>query len=60
MTLTATAPFQPPAALPFAALGEREWPRDCQCAGPVTDLLKNEGWDVVSAPDCDVHCSSPD
>ncbi|MEU9122839.1 DUF317 domain-containing protein [Streptomyces sp. NPDC048506] len=60
MTLTATAPFQAPAALPFAALGEHEWPLDCHCADPVTDLLNNEGWDVVSDTDCNVHCSSPD
>ncbi|MFE7312866.1 DUF317 domain-containing protein [Streptomyces sp. NPDC057555] len=60
MTLTATAPFQAPSALPFAAVGERGWLLDCHCAGPVTDLLKHQGWDVVSDPDCNVHCSSPD
>ncbi|MFH8684214.1 DUF317 domain-containing protein [Streptomyces lydicus] len=60
MTLTATAPFQAPATLPFAALGEREWLLDCHCAGPVTDLLKNQGWDVISDLDSNVHCSSPD
>ncbi|WP_235445541.1 hypothetical protein [Streptomyces sioyaensis] len=60
MTLTATAPFHAPAALPFAALGEREWLLDCHCASPVTGLLKNQGWDVVSDLDCNVHCSRPD
>ncbi|MFJ4532646.1 MULTISPECIES: DUF317 domain-containing protein [Streptomyces] len=60
MTLTATAPFQAPAGLPFAALGEREWLLDCHSASPVTDLLKNQGWDVVSDLDGNVHCSSPD
>ncbi|MFG3112862.1 DUF317 domain-containing protein [Streptomyces sp. NPDC048197] len=60
MTLTATTPLHAPAALPFAALGERESLLGCHCAGPVTDLLKNQGWDVVSDPNCNVHCSSPD
>lgn len=60
VTLTATAPCQAPAALPFATLAEREWLLNCHCAGPVTDLLKNQGWDVVSDPDGNVHCSSPD
>ncbi|MFE7318242.1 DUF317 domain-containing protein [Streptomyces sp. NPDC057555] len=60
MTLTATTPFQASAAPPFTALGEREGLLDCHCAGPVTDLLKNQGWDVVSDLDGNVHCSSPD
>ncbi|MGW1374707.1 DUF317 domain-containing protein [Streptomyces sp. NPDC002446] len=58
--LTASAPFQAPAALPFSALGEREWLLDCHCAGPVTALLKGQGWDVVCDLASNVHCSSPD
>ncbi|MCX4637977.1 hypothetical protein OG775_23085 [Streptomyces platensis] len=57
MTLTATTPFQAPTTLPFAALGEREWLLSCHCAGPVTDLLKDQGWDVVSDLDSNVHCT---
>ncbi|MFE1174245.1 DUF317 domain-containing protein [Streptomyces sp. NPDC058773] len=60
MTLSATAPFQAPAALPFATLGERERLLGCHCVGPVTDLLKDQGWDVISDLDSNVHCSSPD
>ena len=60
MTLTAITPFHAPTDLPFTALGQREWLLDRHCAKPVTDLLKGQGWNVVSDPDCSVHCSSPD
>ncbi|MFI2369875.1 DUF317 domain-containing protein [Streptomyces sp. NPDC018833] len=60
MTLTATTSFQPPTELSLPALGEREWLLECHCARPVTDLLKDQGWDVVTDLDCNVHCSSPD
>lgn len=60
MTLTATAPFQPLAEFPPHALGEREWLLECHCARPVTDLLKSQGWDIVTDLDWNVHCSSPD
>lgn len=60
MTLTATTPFQPLSELPLPALGEREWLVECHCSGPVTDLLKGQGWDVVTDLDCNVHCTSPD
>ncbi|KUN95423.1 hypothetical protein AQJ67_35735 [Streptomyces caeruleatus] len=60
MTLTATTPFRPLAELPPPALSEREWLLECHCARPVTDLLKDQGWDVVADLDCNVHCSSPD
>ncbi|WP_328549854.1 hypothetical protein [Streptomyces sp. NBC_00366] len=58
--LTTTTMFQPLAELPPPALGEREWLLECHCARPVTDLLKDQGWDVVVDLDCNVHCSSPD
>lgn len=60
MTSPATIPFQSLPELPQPALGVREWLRECHCAGPVTDLLHGQGWDVVTDPDCNVHCSSPD
>ncbi|WP_236241513.1 DUF317 domain-containing protein [Streptomyces sp. CC228A] len=60
MTLTATTPFHIPAALPHAAPGDREWLLDCHCAGPVVELLKARGWEVISDPYANVHCTSPD
>jgi hypothetical protein len=60
VTLTATTPLHSSTALPSADPGEREWLLECHCARPVTDLLKGQGWDVVTDRDCNVHCSSPD
>ncbi|MGW3493111.1 hypothetical protein [Streptomyces sp. NPDC001020] len=60
MTLTATTPLPVPAEPPHGPLGNREWLLDCHCAGPVVDLLQGQGWDVISDPYANVHCSSPD
>ncbi|MGW5200790.1 DUF317 domain-containing protein [Streptomyces spiralis] len=60
MTLTATTPVQVPSGPPHARLGNREWLLDCHCAGPVVDLLQDQGWDVISDPYANVHCTSPD
>lgn len=60
MTLTATTPLQVPAERPHSPFGNHEWLLDCHCAGPVVDLLHNQGWDVISDPYANVHCSSPD
>ncbi|MFI0808189.1 DUF317 domain-containing protein [Streptomyces echinatus] len=60
MTLTATTPFQIPAEPPHAMLCNREWLLDCHCAAPVLELLKGQGWDVISDLYANVHCSSPD
>ncbi|WP_236244027.1 DUF317 domain-containing protein [Streptomyces sp. CC210A] len=60
MTLTATTPFHVPAALPHAAPGDHEWLLDCHCAGPVVELLKAQGWEVISDPYANVHSTSPD
>ncbi|ORT59165.1 DUF317 domain-containing protein [Streptomyces sp. CB03238] len=60
MTLSVTAPSHVPAAPRHSALGDREWLLDCHCAGPVIDLLKGQGWDVIPDLSANVHCSSPD
>ncbi|MEU1306563.1 DUF317 domain-containing protein [Streptomyces shenzhenensis] len=60
MTLSTTDVSHTPTMLPPAAPVEREWLLECHCGGPVTDLLKSQGWDVVSDQDYNIHCSSPD
>lgn len=60
MTLAATTPFRALAEPPHTTLGNREWLLDCHCTGPVVNLLKGQGWDVISDLYANVHCSSPD
>lgn len=60
MSPTAAIPFQPLPQLPLPALDDREWLLECHCTGSVTDLLHDQGWDVVTDLDCNVHWSSPD
>ncbi|MER5490522.1 DUF317 domain-containing protein [Streptomyces sp. NPDC002490] len=38
----------------------REWALSCGCAGPVLGMLDAQGWTVISDPDANVHCTSPD
>jgi hypothetical protein len=47
-----------PTALPATA--GREWLADCHCADPVLRLLATQGWNIVSDPSANVHCTSPD
>ncbi|MCD2468678.1 DUF317 domain-containing protein [Streptomyces sp. MBT42] len=60
MALDSTTQSQAPAAPPHSVLGNREWLLDCHCASPVVELLRGQGWDVISDPYANVHCSSPD
>ncbi|WP_406133211.1 DUF317 domain-containing protein [Streptomyces zaomyceticus] len=60
MMLTATTTPHAPATPPHSVLDDREWMLDCHCASPVVELLRGQGWDVISDPYSNVHCSSPD
>ncbi len=60
VTLASTTPSHAPAAPPRSLLGDRRWLLDCHCASPVVELLRGQGWDVISDPYANVHCSSPD
>ncbi|GLF95542.1 DUF317 domain-containing protein [Streptomyces yaizuensis] len=45
---------------PLHAPATRDWPRGCGCAGPVFPFLEAHGWTVITDPDANVHCTSPD
>ncbi|MFF2025052.1 DUF317 domain-containing protein [Streptomyces sp. NPDC058171] len=45
-----------PLAIPHA----RERSTGCNCAGPVLALLAGQGWTLITDPDANVHCTSPD
>ncbi|MCC3771723.1 MULTISPECIES: hypothetical protein [Streptomyces] len=60
--ITATTPHVgSPATLSTAPhAGEREWLTGDGCAEPVIDLLRGQGWSIVSDDLANVHCGSPD
>ncbi|MFF2954072.1 DUF317 domain-containing protein [Kitasatospora sp. NPDC057965] len=39
---------------------QRSWLSSGHSAEPVLDLLSDLGWPIVTTPDGDVHCTSPD
>ncbi|MER7050523.1 DUF317 domain-containing protein [Streptomyces jumonjinensis] len=60
MTHSALALPRPAKLSPLHIPQAREWPMGCGCAGPVLALLHSQGWTLITDPDANVHCTSPD
>ncbi|MEU3597177.1 DUF317 domain-containing protein [Streptomyces sp. NPDC006798] len=60
MTHFALALPRPAKLSPILPSAVRQWPLGCGCAGPVLAMLDAQGWTVITDPDANVHCTSPD